>query len=107
MQKQNRKRYSGGTKQLIKQTVINVIFKKTKTKTKLEDVQSYNSSNGIYSTHFCISNGKSITIFICDGLSSLEYLFLENEIFWSCYNNLSKGTNIRRNKYTFTKTEYA
>ena len=32
MQKQNRKRYSGGTKQLIKQTVINVIFKKKKTK---------------------------------------------------------------------------
>ena len=73
-------------------------------------MQSYNSSNGIYSTHFCISNGKSITIFICDGLSSLEYLFLENEIFWSCYNTYQKeqildGTNIRSQRQNTLKLQ--
>ena len=34
-----------------------------------------------------------MTIFIPDGINSIEYLFLNEELLWTVYTKLSKGTN--------------
>ena len=45
---------------------------------------------------YVYSNRKNIIIFICEGVNSIEYLFLKEEIYHGVvYNKKQKGANIK------------